>query len=123
MRIFLVRGFVQFIWKSRIPEAGLLDLTHRANLGIVDADLGGGLIKLWIARPGSGRSGGYRTILAYRYKDRAFFLYGYAKNTQSDVGPDDLALFRELGAFYINASEEQIERLVEMGDIAELRQT
>jgi hypothetical protein len=45
---------------------------------VVDADLGGGVIKQRVARVGQGRSGGYRMLVAYRAGARAVFLYGFA---------------------------------------------
>jgi hypothetical protein len=59
----------------------LLEAIARAERGLIDADLGGGLIKQRVARQGQGRSGGYRMILAYRMKDRAVFLYAFAKTS------------------------------------------
>ena len=29
---------------------------------------------------GQGRSGGYRTMIAFNQNDRSFFMYGFAKN-------------------------------------------
>src|ERR1700683_1838925 len=59
--------------------------------GLIDADLGSGLLKQRVARAGEGRSGGYRTIIAYRAGDRAVFLYGFAKNERDNIGDDELA--------------------------------
>jgi hypothetical protein len=59
---------------------GLLGAIERVERGTIDADLGGGLIKQRVARPGKGRSAGYRVIVAYRTKERAVFLFGFAKS-------------------------------------------
>lgn len=66
----------RFAGREGIAHASLRDAIARAEKGAIDADLGGGLIKQRVARPGKGRSGGYRTIIAYRRGDRAFFIYG-----------------------------------------------
>jgi hypothetical protein len=58
--------------------------------GLVDADLGGGVIKQRIARPGQGRSGGFRVLLAYRAEERTVFLYGFAKSERDNVDDDEL---------------------------------
>jgi hypothetical protein len=71
---------------------------ERAERGTIDADLGGGLIKQRLARPGQGRSGGYRVIVAYRVKGRAVFLFGFAKNDLDTISPDQLQTFRTIGA-------------------------
>ena len=80
MRIFLTRGVVRFARRQRIADASLSEAIARAERGSVDADLGGGLVKQRVARPGQGRSGGFRMIVAYRAAGRAVFLYGSAKN-------------------------------------------
>jgi len=66
--------------REGIADSSLLEAIERAEQGLMDADLGGGLIKQRVARKGQGRSGGYRTILAYRARDRAFFILGFAKS-------------------------------------------
>ncbi len=68
MRIYITIEFARFTRRERIADARLCDAVERAGKGLVDADLGGGLIKQRIARQGQGRSGGYRTLMAYRAK-------------------------------------------------------
>ena len=58
---------------------------ERVGQGLVDADLGGGIIKQRVARQGQGRSGGYRTLIAYRFGDFAVFLFGFAKNELDNI--------------------------------------
>ena len=80
MRIFKNAWFERFARKQKIPDAVLRDAIRRAEQGLIDADLGGGVIKQRVARPGQGRSGGYRTLIVYRQAQRAFFVYGFAKS-------------------------------------------
>ena len=63
----------RFTRRERISDRNLREAIERAERGIVDADLGGGLIKQRVARAGQGRSGGYRMLVAYRVRDRAVF--------------------------------------------------
>ena len=78
-----------------------------------------------MARPGAGKRGGYRTIIAYRRPDRAVFLYGFAKNAKADLTPDELEDLAEIGADWLKAGDEVIgaaiadDRLVELDDGAE----
>jgi hypothetical protein len=58
-RVFKTRWFERFARKEKIPDPILVDAVARAEKGQVDADLGGGVIKQRIARPGRGKSGGY----------------------------------------------------------------
>ena len=68
MRVFKTKGFARFARRERISDANLGEAVRRAERGLVDADLGGGVIKQRVARPGQGKSGGYRVLVAYRAK-------------------------------------------------------
>ena len=69
----------------------LCEAVGRANRGLLDADLGGGVIKQRLARRGQGRSGGYRVLIAYRARVRSIFLYGFAKSERENIEEDELA--------------------------------
>jgi hypothetical protein len=76
---------------------------------LVDADLGGGVIKQRIAREGQGRSGGYRTLLAFRSKDRAVFIYGFAKSERDNIEDDELTTLQEIAAGWLATDVKRIE--------------
>jgi len=78
LRVFKTKWFARFSRREGITDGKLAGVLRRAEGGIVDADLGGGVIKLRVAREGKGRSGGYRFLIAYRFGVRAVFLYGFA---------------------------------------------
>jgi hypothetical protein len=90
MQVFLTKGMARFTRREQIGLTNLREAIARAESGLIDADLGGGLIKQRVARAGKGRSGGYRTIIAYRGGGRAVFLYGFAKNERENVGLEEL---------------------------------
>jgi hypothetical protein len=79
LRIFISRWFQRFSRKEGIAEAALRDAVDRAQRGQIDADLGGEVIKQRVARPGRGKSKGFRTIILFRRGARAFFIYGFSK--------------------------------------------
>ncbi len=73
------------------------DAVARAEQGLIDADLGGGgVIKPRVARPGAGKSGGYRTLIIYRAAQRAVFAYGFAKNDIGNIDEQDLTRLKAL---------------------------
>ena len=90
MRVFKTKEFNRFAGKEKISNDDLCVAIARAMRGIVDAHLGRGLIKQRIARKGQGRSGGYRTIIAFQQGNRSFFIYGFAKNELDNIADDDL---------------------------------
>ena len=54
MRIFKTKRFGRFARKERLTDRRLIESIDRATMGLVDADLGGHLIKQRIARSGEG---------------------------------------------------------------------
>lgn len=94
---------------------------RRAESGLVDADLGGGVIKQRVARPGKGRSGGYRTLILFRRGDRAIFAFGFAKSAQANISKADLALLRDAAAEALEWSGAQLDRLVASETLVEIK--
>jgi len=107
--------------RERIADRSLREAITRAEQGLVDADLGGGIIKQRVAREGQGRSGGYRMLVAYRAGERAVFLYGFAKRERENIDPDELLTLREIGAAWLTADERHIRQAIEEGLLQEVR--
>jgi hypothetical protein len=87
---------------------------------LVDADLGHGLIKQRVARSGQGRSGGYRTLIAYRVGDRAVFLYGFAKSDRGNIGKAELKALAARGAIWLAADEQALDAALASDKIREV---
>lgn len=121
MRAFKVKGFVRFQRKERLDDAALLKAVRDAEKGLVDADLGHGLIKQRVARQGEGKRGGYRTIVAFRKGDRAVFLYGFAKSDKATLAPDELALLARIGARWLSASSAELSAAITATELTEAR--
>ncbi|MGD0231874.1 MAG: type II toxin-antitoxin system RelE/ParE family toxin [Syntrophorhabdales bacterium] len=120
MRVFKTKWFVRYARREGIKDESLCEAITRAEQGMVDADLGGGVVKQRVARTGRGRFGGYRMLVAYRMRDRSIFLYGFAKNERENIDNDELATLREIAAGWLNADKEGLERAVEMGVLQEV---
>jgi hypothetical protein len=77
----------------------------------------------WVSRfvrRGQGRSGGYRMIVAYRVKELAVFLYGFAKSGRNNIECDDLATAREIAKVWLTADRKRIERAIAEDEIQEI---
>ena len=96
MQTFKTKAFARFANRDGLEDAALCEAIGRARRGLIDADLGGGVIKQRIARRGGGRSGGFRTIVLFRRGELAFFVYGFAKSDRANLRRDELATFRLL---------------------------
>jgi len=121
VRIFKTKGVGRFARRERIANASLREAIERAERGIIDGDLGGGLIKQRLARAGQGRSGGFRMIVAYRAAGRAVFLYGFSKSAQDNIEDDQLHDLRTIGAAWLAASDEIIAQALDDGYLQEIQ--
>ena len=120
MRIFKNRWFVRFARKEKIGDAALCDAIRRAEMGLIDADLGGGLIKQRVARPGEGRSGGYRSIIVYRAGSSAFFVFGFAKSGRENLNAAETAGFKDLAAMLLPLDGTKLAEQVAFGELTEV---
>ncbi len=122
MRVFKTKEFARFARKERISDASLRDAIDRAERGIVDADIGsdlvkgGSLIKQRVPRQGQGRSGGYRTIVAYRAGDFAVFLHGFAKNAKENLDDAELEALREAASVYLSMDDDVLSTALKSVD-------
>lgn len=97
-----------------------MEAIERAERGLVDADLGGGVIKQRVARPGQGKSGGFRTIILYLTKERAFFVYGFAKSDRNNIDDGEGAEFRKAAGYVLRLSEEHLAELIDREQFTEV---
>jgi hypothetical protein len=119
VRIFKTKWFVRYARRERIRDRALCEAVKRADDGLVDADLGGGVIKQRVARAGQGRSGGYRVLIAYRFTKRAVFLYGFAKSEKDNIDDDELATLREIAAGWLGGTDSRLEDAIRNGLLQE----
>ncbi len=88
--------------------------------GLVDADLGGGIIKKRIALPGQGKRGGSRTLLATNRKDRWIFIFGFEKNDRSNIAVKELEALKLLAKDLLELTEPQLAAAVKDGTLLEV---
>ncbi len=121
MRIFKNKPFARFARKAGLDDGELRKAVDDATKGLVDADLGGGLLKQRIARAGGGKSGGFRTIIIFRAGDRAFFVHGFAKNERDNIRDDELAAFKMLAAQLLAYDDAALVAVLAAGVLMEVK--
>ena len=107
MLIFKNKWFARFAEKEGIGNRKLIQAVQSAERGIVDADLGGGVIKQRVARDGAGKSGGFRTIVLHRRGDRAFLVYGFPKSDRDSITVGELREFKKLAEVMLDITSKQ----------------
>jgi hypothetical protein len=116
---------VKLMRKEHLPVASLCRTAREVvagKLGAGEADLNGGLFKKRVARPGGGKSGGYRMILAYRRpgNDRVLFAYAFAKNAAATLTPQGHEALVKAAGRFLAADNRQIAALLAFGDVNEM---
>lgn len=120
MRIFKGNWFSHFAKKEKISDKTLNIISKELDQGHFDADLGGGVIKQRLARPGGGKSGGYRLIICFRKGELTFFIYAYPKSSLANINATDLKNYKKLARHILSMTTEQLEMLIESGDFQEI---
>ncbi len=121
MRIFKTKWFCRYAKKESISDSMLCEAIERAESGLIDADLGGHVIKQRIGKEGRGRAGGYRVLIAFRIQTIAVFMYGFAKNERGNVEDDELKSFKEIAAAWIGINEEKLKQSIKSGSLQEVK--
>jgi hypothetical protein len=112
VRIFKNTWFARFADKEGITDGELKEMVNRLESGKAEADLGGGVYKVRAARPGEGKSGGYRVIVFFRSEFRTFFVYGFEKSDRGNIDQGELRGFKKRAKASFSLTDEHIrERL------------
>ena len=120
MRTFKTKAFARFADREGMEDAALREAVRRAGKGLIDADLGGGVIKQRVARKGGGRSGGFRSIVLFRRGELAFFVYGFAKSDRENLRRDELEAFRTLADEMLKLDKVGLQAALVNGTIIEV---
>ncbi len=101
MQIFQTKWFARWAKKEGLSEQSLRRAVTEMEQGLIDAHLGGNVVKKRVAVGARGKSGGARTILAFKIKEKAFFLYGFAKNQRDNIDEKELQALKMMAAHFM----------------------
>ena len=120
MPVYKTKVFSRWEGKQDLSDAALCAAVEEMKRGLFDADLGNGLFKKRIARPGHGKSGGYRTLIATNRGSRWVFVYGFAKNERSNIDKDEEQALKALAGYLIGLSESELTTACKAGELTEV---
>jgi len=115
MQIYKNKAFNKWAGKENISDDALRAAACEMDCGLVDADLGGHVFKKRVAVGGRGKSGGVRTLLAYKIEGKAFFIYGFAKNARANIKDDELKGLKAYAGFLLGYSVKELNKAVATG--------
>ena len=108
----MTRQFSRWIRKTELTESALCPAVAEMVIGLIDADLGGGVFKKRVATPGRGKSANARTLLATNRAGRWFFVFGFEKNERSNVTGGEVEALQRLAADLLRLSPSQLDEHV-----------
>lgn len=120
MEIFKTKQFSRFAKKEQISDFALCEAIERAERGLIDADLGGHIIKQRVSREGQGRSKGHRVIVAFISRKRSFFLHGFSKNDKGNLSEDELEMMKRLASHWLHFNEKKIRIAIKEDELTEV---
>lgn len=120
MSIYKTRLFSRWARKQGLSDSLLCQAVREIREGLYDADLGGALLKKRIARPGQGKSGGFRTIVATLDGDRCFFVFGFAKNDRGNIDDEEEAALKALAKSLLEMEPAALARTEGTGQVTKV---
>jgi hypothetical protein len=121
MRIFKTRFFDKWAKNEMLSNQVLLEIIQEIELGFVGVSLGSNVYKKRASLPGRGKSGGARTLIAYKTSERAFFIFGFPKNEKGNLSPKEKMMTKKFATELLNYSNEQIVKLIKDGKLIEVK--
>lgn len=121
MKIFKHRDFQRWLKSEKLTDESLKKAVSEIDRGLHDGDLGSGLYKKRVAMPGKGKRGSYRTLLALKQGETAFFVYGYAKNVKDNINTKEEIVYKALARALLSSDEEAREYMLKTKTLIEVK--
>lgn len=119
-RIFKTRYFSRWMRKTDLTDTALCAAVSEMEMGLVDADLGGGVVKKRVALPGRGKSGSARTLVATNKGNRWFFVFGFEKNERANISKKELEALQNTATDLLRLNSNQLDAHVDNEALQEI---
>lgn len=119
-RVFKTRHFSRWMRKSELTDQALCAAVGEMVAGLIDAELGGDVLKKRVGLPGRGKRGGVRTLVATRKGNRWFFVFGFEKSERANITPTELDALQTLASSLLALTAAQLDSAVEDGTLQEI---
>ena len=123
MRIFKNTWFTRFADKEGITDGELREMVNKLEAGQADADLGSGVYKVRVARPGEGKSGGYRVIVFFKSEERTFYQYAFPKSSRGNINQGELRFYKKMAKTKLAMSDRELADAVNTGELIEIKES
>ena len=119
-RVFKTRHFSRWMRKTDLTNAAIANAVSEMEVGLIDADRGGGIVKKRVALPGRGKRGSARTLVATNKGSRWFFVFGFEKNERANISKKELEALQAIAFDLLRLNSNQLDVHVESGALQEI---
>jgi len=120
MRAFKTKAFARWVSGEGLGDDDLGSAVAEMERGLIDAKLGGQVVKKRVALPGGGKRGSTRTLAAYQQGNKAFFVYGFARNVRANFSDKELQVLKLLAKELLNYAVPAISKATQAGEPIEI---
>lgn len=120
MQVFKTRTFAKWANSAGLDDDALAMGVADMERGLIDARLGGEVVKKRLALRGRGKRGGVRTLVAFRQDEKAFFIFGFAKNERANISNDERRALKFLAKELLNYSAMSLTKALQTGELIEI---
>jgi hypothetical protein len=121
VNIFKNKPFDEWANKLKITNSILVSLVDDLEKGLYEANLGGHVYKKRVSVGNRGKSGGARTIIAFKTHNKAFFIYGFSKNEKANITKKETEALKGLAKLYLSYDDKQIHHAIKHGELIEVK--
>ena len=120
MHAFKIKAFSKWASGEGLSDDALASAVVEMEKGLIDAKLGGQVVKKRVALPGRGKRGSTRTLVAFRQGDKAFFIYGFAKNERANISDKELRALKMLAKELMSYTVAALIEAMKAGELIEI---
>ncbi len=120
MQAFKVKAFAKWASGEGLGDDALASAVVEMEQGLIDARLGGQVVKKRVALPGRGKRGSSRTLVAFKQGDKVFFIYGFAKSERANVSNKDLQALKMLAKELLSYAAPALAKVTKAGELIEI---
>ena len=119
-RVFKTRHFSRWMRKTDLTDRTLCQAVEEMARGLIDADLGGGIVKKRVGLAGRGKRGGARTLVATNKGTRWFFVFGFEKNERANISDEELEALQDIAADLLARTARQLNEAIGDNSLQEI---
>ena len=120
LQVLATKSFSRWMRKNKIAHQELFSAAAEMAQGLIDADLGGHVVKKRVALGGRGKRSGARTIVATNFGNKWIYIFGFEKNERGNIDASELKALQELAKTLLELNIDKTSVAILHGELIDL---